>query len=126
MEPTQSPNSTSEQQLVEAYAVLYQIVNTIDPDTGVVTPRKVKTQLYGDYLANQEVYNNARLAYSEAYREAQKTDIGRNTWSMLASTLQLTVQNAYDKLRSGSADKIEQALAIIKTSSHFSQSTTDK
>jgi hypothetical protein len=113
--PKQPPHSTNEKQLADAYAVLYQIVNAPDPDTGVVTPQKVETQLYRDYLDNQAAYHNARLVYSEAHLEAMKTPIGRNRWPLVASTLQLPVKAAYDKWRSGGADKIEQALAIINT-----------
>lgn len=114
--PKQPPNPTSEKQLADAYAVLYRIVNTTDPDTGVVTPQKVETQLYRDYLDNQAAYHNARLAYNQAYLEAKKTPIRRKTWPLVASTLQLPVKTAYDKWRSGSTDKIEQALAIINSS----------
>lgn len=114
--PTQPPNPTSEKPLADAYAVLYRIVNTTAPDTGVVTPQKVETQLYRDYLDNQAAYHNARFAYNEAYLEAKKTRIGRNRWPLVASTLQLPVKTAYDKWRLGGADKIEQALAIINNS----------
>jgi hypothetical protein len=111
--PKQLPYPTSEKQLADVYAVLYRIVNTTDPDTGVVTPQKVETQLYRDYLDNQAAYHNARLVYNEAYLEAKKTPIGKSRWLFVASTLQLPVKAAYDKWRSGDADKIEQALAII-------------
>jgi hypothetical protein len=114
--PKQLPYPTSEKQLADVYAVLYRIVNTTDPDTGVVTPQQVETQLYRDYLDNQAAYHNARLVYNEAYLEAKKTPIGKNRWLFVASTLQLPVKAAYDKWRSGGADKIEQALAIINNS----------
>lgn len=73
--------------------------------------------MYRDFIDNQAAYNNARVGYIGAYLEAQKTTTGKNTWPLIASTLQLPVKTAYDKWRSGGADKIEQAQAIINTSS---------
>lgn len=115
--PTTLPNPISEQQIADACAVLYQFAKAPDPDTGEVTDQKLETQLYRDYLDNQAVYIDARRAYSDAYLKAQKTAIGRNTWPMVASTFQLSVNNAYEKWRAGGADKVEQALAILTTSS---------
>lgn len=115
--PAQPSNLAIEKQLSDADAVLYRLVDTTDPDSGVVTPKKVESQLYRDYLENQAAYNNARIAYIGAYLEAQKTTVGINTWPLVASTIQLPVKTAYDKWRSAGADKVEQAFAIINTSS---------
>lgn len=115
--PAQPPNPAIEKQLTDADAVLYRLVNQTDPDTGEVTQKKLETQLYRDYLDNNAAYSNARIAYIGAYFEAQKTTIGINTWPLIASTLQLPVKTAYDKWRSGGADKVEQAIAIQNTSS---------
>lgn len=115
--PAQPPNPAIEKQLSDADAVLYRVVDTVDPDTGALTPKRVETQLYRDFLDNQAAYNAARIGYIGAYLEAQKTATGRNTWPLIASTLQLPVKQAYDRWRSAGADKVEQAMAIINTSS---------
>jgi hypothetical protein len=115
--PVQPPNPAIEKQLSDADAVLNRVVDITDPDTGVVTQKKVESQLHRDYLDNKVAYNSARVAYIGAYLEAQKTTTGINTWPLIASTLQLPVKAAYDKWRSAGADKVEQALAIINTSS---------
>lgn len=115
--PAQAPNPAIEKQLTDADAVLYRLVNVADPDTGEVSTKKIESVLYRDFLDNQAIYNNARIAYIGAYMEAQKTTTGKNTWPLIASTLQLPVKTAYDKWRSAGADKVEQAQAIINTSS---------
>lgn len=114
--PAQPPNPAIEKQLADADAVLYRVVDTVDPDTGEVTPKRIETQLYRDYIDNQSAYNMARAVYTGAYIEAQKTQSGKSTWPLIASTLQLPVRQAYDKWRAGGADKVEQAMAILNTS----------
>jgi hypothetical protein len=109
-----SAGTTREQQLATAHAVLFRVVKAIDPDAGSLTFQTVETPLYRDYLNRQAAYNSARLAYTEAYLEARKTTTGRNTWPMVANTLQLPVNTAYDQWRSGDADRIEQAIATIQ------------
>ena len=115
--PAQPPNPAIEKQLTDADAVLYRVVDMIDPDTGASVPKRIETQLYRDYLDNQAAYNAARIGYIGAYLEAQKTTSGKNTWPLIATTLQLPVRQAYDRWRSGGADRVEQAMAIINTSS---------
>ena len=115
--PAQAPNPAIEKQLADADAVLYRLVSVTDPDTGEVSKKKLESTLYRDYLDNQSAYNNARISYIAAYLEAQKTTTGKNTWPLIASTLQLPVRTAYDRWRSAGADKVEQAMAIINTSS---------
>jgi hypothetical protein len=115
--PAQPPNPAIEKQLADADAVLYRTVDITDPDTGDVVPTKLQSQLHRDYTDNQAAYSNARIAYVGAYFEAQKTATGKNTWPLIASTLQLPVKAAYDKWRAAGADKVEQAMAIAVTSS---------
>jgi len=115
--PAQQPNPAIEKQLQDANDVLYRLIDVTDPDTGAVTKKTAETSLYRDYLDNQSYYNNTRVVYIGAYLEAQKTVTGKNTWPLIGGTLQLPVKAAYDKWRSGFADKVEQALAIINTSS---------
>jgi hypothetical protein len=109
-------NPAIEAQLAQAHAVLYRTVNVTDPDTGEVTPKETETPLYRDYQDNQSNYFNARAAYMSAYMVAQSSDSGRATWPLLAPTLQIPVKQAYDKWRSNFADKVEQAIAIMDTS----------
>ncbi|WP_394828799.1 hypothetical protein [Pendulispora albinea] len=114
--PAEKPNPQIEKQLADADAVLYRTVDTIDPDTGATTPKRIESQLYRDFLDNVAAYNAARVAYVGAYLEAQKTAAGKNTWPLIATSLQLPVKQAYDRWRSAGADKVEQAMAIINTS----------
>lgn len=115
--PVQPPNLAIEKQLSDADAVLFRLVDTVDPDTGEVAQKKIETQLYRDYLDNQSAYNMARVGYIGAYIESQKTATGKNTWPLLATTLQIPVRQAYDRWRAAGADKVEQAFAIMNTSS---------
>jgi hypothetical protein len=114
--PAQPPNPAIEKQLSDADAVLYRTVNVADPETGQLTPKRVETQLYRDYLDNLAAYSAARVAYTGAYLEAQKTATGKNTWPLIAATLQIPVRTAFDRWRGAGADKVEQANAIINTS----------
>jgi hypothetical protein len=114
--PAQPPNPAIEKQLNDAENYLFRQIDVTDPDTGVVTKKKMESQVYRDYLDNQSVYNNARIAYIGAFLEAQKTATGKNTWPMIASTLQMPVKTAYDRWRAGDASKVEQNLAIKTTS----------
>ncbi len=114
--PAQAPNPAVEKQLKDAENYLFRMVNVTDPDTGEVTQKKMESQVYRDYLDNQSAYNNARIAYIGAYMEAQKTATGRNTWPMVATTLQIPVKTTYDRWRAEDASKVEQNLAIKTTS----------
>ena len=115
--PAQPPNPAIEQQLQDAYNYLWRMVNVTDPDTGEVTQNKIESQIYRDYLDNYAAYMAQRSAYMAAYMAAQASQATRATWPMLAPTLQIPVKMAYDKWRAGFADKVEQALAILNTSS---------
>ena len=114
--PAQPPNPALEKQLSDADAVMFRNVTVVDPETGQNSNKRVESQLYRDYLDNQAAYNAARVAYVGAYLEAQKTASGQNTWPLVASSLQIPVRTAYDRWRAAGADKIEQAVAIINTS----------
>lgn len=115
--PAQAPNPAIEKQLLDATNVLFRIIDVTDPETGEHSSKTVESVLYRNYLDNQANYSNARMAYISAYLEAQKTSTGRNTWPMVAPSLQIPVKAAYDRWRAESADKIEQAIAIMNTSS---------
>ena len=101
----------------DSHDLLFRNVDVTDPDTGEHQTKVAETVLYRDYLDNQASYTNARQAYIAAYLEAQKTAGGRNTWPLIAPSLQVPVKTAYDRWRAESADKVEQAIAIINTSS---------
>lgn len=115
--PAQKPNPAIEKQLADADAVLYRTVDMVDPDTGETTPTRIQTVLYRDYLTNQSDYNILSAGYTAAYLAAQETATGRNTWPLIAGSLQLPVRQAYDKWRANGAGKVEEAMAIINTSS---------
>lgn len=114
--PAQRPDPAIERQLQDAENYLFRLIDVTDSETGEVSKKKVESQVYRAYLDNQDIYNAARVAYMAAYLEAQKTATGRNTWPMLASTLQIPVRQAYDRWRAGDASKVEQNLAIKTTS----------
>jgi hypothetical protein len=114
--PAQPTNPAVEKQLQDAEKFLFRLVDMTDPDTGAVTQKKMESQVYRDYLDNQSAYNNARIAYIGAYMEARKTATGKNTWPMVASTLQIPVKTAYDRWRAADASKVEQNIAIKTTS----------
>ena len=114
--PKQPANPANEKQLDAAYAVLWRTIKVVDDDTGEDKEVTIETQLYRDYLDNQTAYQNARLAYTQAYLTAQQTPQSRNTWPLIAPTINIPVKQAWDKWRSGKADLIEQNLAIMTTS----------
>ena len=124
--PAQPPNPAIEEQLINANKVLFRTVNIADPDTGVVSEDTIETREYRNYIDNQAAYQRARAAYIGAYVEAQKTETGRNTWPLFASTVQLPVRAAYSKWRDAGADRIEEAQAIISTSSQNALQTAWK
>jgi hypothetical protein len=115
--PKQPSNATIDKQLDDASNFLYRTIQVPDPDTGELKPQTVETQVYRDYLDHAAAYQNARQAYLAAYLAAQDTPSGRATWPIVAPTLQLPVKVAYDKWRSNFADKCEQMIAIMNTSS---------
>jgi len=53
-------------------------------------------------------------AAREEAQEAQATPTGRGRWPLLASFLQLPVEQAYDRRRSAGAERVEQALAVVE------------
>jgi hypothetical protein len=117
MNPRPSRRTTSaheKQRIRDAEALLYREVSVRDPRTGEVTRQRIETQLYQDYLTHQTAYNHARMAYTAAMQKAHKTATGRNTWPLVAGTMQLQVKQAYDKWRAAGAGEIERALATIK------------
>lgn len=115
--PVQPKDPKIEAQLHEAHSKLYRTVSLKDPDTGETAEKEVETREYRDYLDNEVNYQNARMAYIQAYSAAQETPQGRNTWPLIAPTLQIPVKQAYDKWRSNKANIIEQSIAIMSASS---------
>jgi len=118
--PKQPANPALEAQIEASLNFLFRKVNETDPDTGEVKEKTIESQIYRDYLENQTAYFNARMAYVGAYQAAQETPQGKNTWPLVAPTLQLPVKQAWDKWRANQADKVEQHLAIMTTSSQNS------
>ena len=121
-----SCSNSDTEELARAYAILYQVIETVDSDSGETVLTGVKTPLYRTYLDNQSAYHDARLAYNKAYQDAQKTDAERGMWPMVASTLQMPVKSAYAKWRAGGADQIEQALSIINNSRIGADASTSR
>lgn len=118
--PQQPANPALNAQIDAAYSFLYRTIDQTDPDTGEVGQVTIETQVYRDYLDNEKNYQNARLAYLAAYNIAQETPQGRNTWPLVAPTLQIPVKQAWDKWRVGKADLVEQHVSIMTTSSQNS------
>ena len=122
----QPANPANDKQLDDAFNVLNRKVEQTDPETGEKTMKTVESTLLTDYNTNMMAYNAAQAVYTAAYLEAQKTQTGKATWPMMAANYQVPVKIAYDKWRSNFADKIEQAQAIMQTSSQNSLSKAFK
>lgn len=118
--PTQAPNPALDAQLDAAWNFLFRNIIETDPDTGDAIPKTIESRVYRDYLENQNNYANARIAFLGAYQASRETPQGRNTWPMVAPTLQIPVKQAWDKWRANQADKVEQNLAIMTTSTQNS------
>jgi hypothetical protein len=100
-----------QKQYDDSYAKLYRKVQQTDPETGEVTERVVPTKLYSDYKRNKAAYDAARAAYIQVFVKAQSTPEGRETWPLLASTLEGPVRDAFDQLQTDGADEAEGAIA---------------
>ena len=102
------------QQCIDAEALLFRTLAAIDPHTGQAIRRRVETASYRDYQERRAAFADARATYTAAYKEAQKTAVGRRTWPQLAMTLQGPVTAAQDRLRDAGGDKLEQAEALLE------------
>lgn len=108
--------AAADKQLANAHQYLYRTVNVTDPDTGEVEVNEIESKVYRSYLDNEAAYMAQRMAYVAAYQAAQNDPAQKGIWPLIAPTLQIPVKSAYDKWRSNYADKVEEKLAIMETS----------
>jgi hypothetical protein len=102
------------QQCIDAEALLFRTLAAVDPSTGQAIHRRVETASYRDYQERRAAFAAARATYTAAYKEAQKTPVGRRTWPQLAMTLQIPVTAAHDRLREADGERLEQAEALLE------------
>ncbi|HEY6899764.1 MAG TPA: hypothetical protein VI233_03940, partial [Puia sp.] len=114
--PKQPANPAIEKQLEDAYNYLFRTVDVTDPDTGEHSSKVMESAVYRDYLDNQAAWASQRAAYVAAYNAAYETASGRANWPIISPSLQIPVKTAYDRWRAENADKVEQNLAIMNTS----------
>lgn len=102
------------QRCEDAESLLFRTLAAIDATTGQASHRRVETALYRDYCERRDAFAAARAAYTAAYKEAQKTAIGRRTWPLLAMSLQTPVDEAHNRLRAAGGERFEQAEALLE------------
>lgn len=105
------PSSTH--RVAAAEALLFRVVERVDPATGERTAARVPSPLYAQYRERKAAYEAARAAYAAAHQEAQRTPAGRATWPMTGAALQLQVKQAHDRLATLRPEAIEQAEALL-------------
>ena len=105
------PTAAQTKQINDANAYLF--TSALDENGN---PTTVQSSAYIAYQTNQAAYINAKVAYQQAYQAAMATPATKTQWPILAPSLLLPVNQAWDTWRSGGADKVEADLAILETS----------
>lgn len=100
----------------DAEALLFRTIELIDPTSGATICRRVETAAYRDYCERRAAFAAARATYTAAYKEAQRTPVGRRTWPQLAMSLQAPVAAAQEHLRLAHGEAFEQAEALLERS----------
>ena len=72
--------------------------------------------VYQAYLTNQTAYQNAVMAYRQAFAAALASPQLKASWPLLAPSLAVPVHQAWHTWRSSQADQVEAALAALETS----------
>jgi hypothetical protein len=97
-----------EQHVEDAKRVLYNL----DPVDKSIASR---SNLYEMYKKNAIKYANAKSNYAVAYAKAQSDPAALQAWPMTGTTYQQAVDSAWDHWMSAGKNKVERALAIIKS-----------
>jgi len=102
------------QQCIAAEALLYCTLAVIDPASGQVRSQRVESAPYRDYCERRDAFAAARSVFTAAYKEAQRTAVGRRTWPQLGLSLQPPVDAAHERLRRVGTAQFEQAEALLE------------
>ena len=111
MSDAEDPSLTH--RVAAAEALLFRVVERVDPATGERTSARVPSPLYAQYRERKAAYEAARASYAVAREDALRTPAGRATWPMTGAALQLQVKQAHDRLRTLQPEVIEQAEALL-------------
>lgn len=114
MSRARTPDTTDSQQIIDAEKLLFRTIETSDPITGKTIVNWVETPQYREYRARQAAYEAAQQAYAAAHAEAQRLSRGTNNWPLRGTNHHLHVKQAHDRWRTASADKFEQAEALLE------------
>lgn len=109
MQPLPAPPLAPEVQkrLDDARKVLYEF----DEDGEIAG----KSKLYKTYVKNARAYAEAKSDFADAQAAALQDPVKAESWPMKSVTLQQSVDEAYDTLKTEGAEKVEAALAVIES-----------
>lgn len=94
------------QQIVAAKRLLY----VLDSQGNIVG----KTPLYQRYQYNQNAYLKAKQDYDAAYAQALGDPMKLQNWPIMGVTYRQRVNQAYDEWKTGDAQAVEQAIAVLE------------
>jgi hypothetical protein len=106
--PDKTRSPILQKHIEDARRILYDI----DPNSGTIIG---KSKLYKMYEENMEAYTKAKSAMAEAYAKAQSDPMALQAWPITGATYQHDVDQAWDRWISADKNKIENALATIKS-----------
>lgn len=109
MQPLPPPPIAPEIQkrIDEARSVLY-----VPDEDGDLT---LRSKLYEHYEKNTRRYGEAVANYADAQAEAMSNPASANSWPVKSKSLRLAVDEAWDRLKSEGAEKVEAALDTLKS-----------
>ncbi len=109
MQPLPAPPISPDVQkrLDDAKKVLYEI----DEDGEIAG----KSKRYKSYVKNARAYAEAKATFADAQAEALRDPVKAEIWPMKSVTLQQSVDEAYDTLKTEGAEKVEAALGVIES-----------
>ncbi len=109
MQPLPAPALAPDIQkrLDEGKKILYQF----DEDGEIVG----KSKLYNTYVKNARAYAESKNAFAEAQAAALADPVKADSFPMRAATLQNTVDEAFDTLKTEGAERVERALGVIES-----------
>ena len=106
IDPSTHANGTPSSALTNATHVLY-----VFDKSGAMTGL---TKEYKTYQTLKQAYLNAKATYATAYATAMSNAPQLQVWPVTSTSLQAAVDNAYSEWRVSNADKIENAIEIVK------------
>jgi len=76
---------------------------------------ETQSPIWQTYQINQTAYQNATMAYRQAFAAALTSPQLKATWPLIAPSLAVPVHQAWHTWRSAQADQVEEALATTET-----------